>query len=273
MKTKGLVKQHIDSFDYFINQDIVNIVKANELVDSDIDAGFYLKYTNVYIGKPTITEAFIEHALTPQECRLRELTYGAPIYVDVEYVRGKQIVSRKGIVIGRMPLMLRSSHCVLRGKNDQELAQLGECPLDPGGYFVTRGTEKVILIQEQLSKNRVLVDVDKNGSFFSYVTSADHQRISKTLVVLKGACLMIRHNSLSEDVPFILVMKGLGIVSDKEAVDLIGLETELLNMLGPSIEQVAGMPAPGDHAGAEGGTWNQNLALEWLGTKVKSPRR
>jgi DNA-directed RNA polymerase beta subunit len=24
---------------------------------------------------------------------------------------------------------------------------LGECPLDPGGYFVVKGTEKVILIQ------------------------------------------------------------------------------------------------------------------------------
>ena len=35
-----------------------------------------------------------------------------------------------------------------------------ECPLDPGGYFVVRGVEKVILIQEQLSKNRMMVDED-----------------------------------------------------------------------------------------------------------------
>ena len=33
--------------------------------------------------------------------------------------------------------------CVLHGKNEQQLAKLGECPLDPGGYFVIRGTEKV----------------------------------------------------------------------------------------------------------------------------------
>lgn len=35
---------------------------------------------------------------------------------------------------------------------------MGECPLDPGGYFVVKGTEKVILIQEQLSKNRIIID-------------------------------------------------------------------------------------------------------------------
>ena len=32
-----------------------------------------------------------------------------------------------------------------------------------GGYFITRGTEKVILIQEQLSKNRMIVEVDRTG--------------------------------------------------------------------------------------------------------------
>lgn len=44
------------------------------------------------------------------------------------------------------------------------MAKLNECPLDPGGYFVVRGTEKVILIQEQLSKNRIIVDVDRKGN-------------------------------------------------------------------------------------------------------------
>ncbi len=36
-----------------------------------------------------------------------------------------------------------SPRCVLYNKNEAQLAQLGECPLDPGGYFIVRGTEKV----------------------------------------------------------------------------------------------------------------------------------
>ena len=54
--------------------------------------------------------------------------------------------------------MLRSSQCILSGKSEKEMALLQECPLDPGGYFIVNGTEKVILVQEQLSKNRIIVE-------------------------------------------------------------------------------------------------------------------
>lgn len=92
------------------------------------------------------------------------MTYAAPIYVDVQYFRktdGARVkVSRAGVPIGRMPVMLRSSKCVLSAKTEAEMAALNECPLDPGGYFIVNGTEKVILVQEQLSKNRVIVEAD-----------------------------------------------------------------------------------------------------------------
>lgn len=46
------------------------------------------------------------------------------------------------------------SRCILTGATPAQLAKYNECPLDPGGYFVVKGTEKVILVQEQMSKNR-----------------------------------------------------------------------------------------------------------------------
>ncbi len=39
---------------------------------------------------------------------------------------------RNGLPIGRMPIMLRSSNCVLAGKSHDELAKLNECAYDPG---------------------------------------------------------------------------------------------------------------------------------------------
>jgi DNA-directed RNA polymerase III subunit RPC2 len=76
---------------------------------------------------------------------------------------------RNNLPIGRMPIMLRSSNCVLTGKGPQELSKLNECPLDPGGYFIVRGVEKVILIQEQLSKNRMIVEEDAKVSLMIYL--------------------------------------------------------------------------------------------------------
>lgn len=84
------------------------------------------------MGKPSIDQDLITRDITPHECRLRDLTYAAPIFVDVEYIRGKQLVTRRNVLIGRMPIMLRSSHCVLSGATEAELARMKECPLDPG---------------------------------------------------------------------------------------------------------------------------------------------
>ena len=54
---------------------------------------------------------------------------------------------------------------MLHGKSPVEMARLDECPLDPGGYFVVKGSEKVILIQEQLSKNRMIVELNAKGLY------------------------------------------------------------------------------------------------------------
>lgn len=43
LQVKGLVKQHIDSFNYFIDVELKNIVKANQYVRSDVDSRWFLK--------------------------------------------------------------------------------------------------------------------------------------------------------------------------------------------------------------------------------------
>ena len=39
-----------------------------------------------------------------------------------------------------------------------------------GGYFIVKRVEKVILIQEQLSKNRIIVEADRKGAVGASVT-------------------------------------------------------------------------------------------------------
>lgn len=120
-------------------------------------------------------DTFQSHpTFTPNECRLRDMTYAAPIVVDILYKRGRDTIRRTNLCIGRIPIMLRSSKCILSGKPAREMGALRECPIDPGGYFVVRGQEKVILIQEQLSKNRIIVE-SVNGVMQASVTRYVHQ--------------------------------------------------------------------------------------------------
>ena len=176
LKAKGLVKQHIDSFNYFVDVDIKNILRANDKITVEEDPKFFLKYLDVRVGHPERTEhsdgGVYETPITPHECRLRDTSYTAPIIATVQYTRGNEIVTRDDIMLGRLPIMLRSNKCVLFGRTEVELARMTECPLDPGGYFIVKGTEKVILVQEQLSKNRIIVESDTaKGTIQASVTS------------------------------------------------------------------------------------------------------
>lgn len=39
------------------------------------------------MGRPSLEEDYVQTELTPNQCRLRDQTYSAPITVDVEYTR------------------------------------------------------------------------------------------------------------------------------------------------------------------------------------------
>ena len=63
------------------------------------------------------------------------------------------------------------------------------------------------MIQEQLSKNRIILELDKNGNVQSSVTSSTHERKSKTDVYAKNGQLFLKHNSLNDDLPVVIILK------------------------------------------------------------------
>ncbi|KAI5962489.1 RET1 [Candida pseudojiufengensis] len=265
LKIKGLVKQHLDSFNYFVDVDLRKILKANALVLSDVDPDFYVKYLDIRVGhKSTSSIGTKEVIMPPHECRLRDLTYSAPIYVDVEYTRGRKIIRHNDLEIGRMPIMLRSNKCMLDGMNEKLMAQVDECPLDPGGYFIVNGTEKVILVQEQLSKNRIIVEADeKKGIVQASVTSSTHERKSKTYVITKNDKIYLKHNSISEDIPIVIVLKAAGITSDLEILQLVcGSDPNYQDLFVVNFEEAAKLEV-----------FTQQQALLYLGKRVKTIRR
>uniref|UniRef100_A0A2P2MN94 DNA-directed RNA polymerase n=1 Tax=Rhizophora mucronata TaxID=61149 RepID=A0A2P2MN94_RHIMU len=262
LKVRGLVKQHLDSFNYFVNIGIKKIVRANDRIVSNFDPGIYLRFKDVRIGEPgAMVDSFLEK-LNPHMCRLSDMTYAAPIFVNIEYIHGshdqKTKVEKNDVIIGRMPIMLRSCQCVLSGKNEAELARLGECPLDPGGYFIVKGTEKVILIQEQLSKNRIIIGTDKKGNINASVTSSTETTKSKTVIQMEKGKMYLFLNQFAKKIPIMVVLKAMGMESDQEVVQMVGRDPQYSAMLLPSIEECASHEI-----------YTQQQALDYLEAQVK----
>uniref|UniRef100_A0A674F2F0 DNA-directed RNA polymerase n=1 Tax=Salmo trutta TaxID=8032 RepID=A0A674F2F0_SALTR len=118
-------------------------------------------------------------------------------------VPGKELVWL--LFLRLMPTMLHSSNCVLTGKMVMEYSKLNECPLGSGGHFIVKGQEKVILIQEQLSKNYIIVGQDRKGAVGASVST--HENKSRTNMIVKRRRFYLRHNTLSEDAPIAIIFK------------------------------------------------------------------
>jgi DNA-directed RNA polymerase III subunit RPC2 len=270
LRVKGLVKQHIDSYNYFTEVGLKKIVQANALVASEAlplgnEKAKWVQFTDIRIGSPGRAEDYnkgqVDTQVTPNECRLRDLTYAAPIYVDVVYPRQSGKVKKTGILIGRMPIMLRSSKCVLTGRSEAEMGLLNECSVDPGGYFIIRGQEKVILVQEQLSKNRVIVE-SKKGIIEASVTSHTANTKTKTYVTLKKNVLVLTHNTLNEPIPITIVLRAMGIQSDHEILLLTaGNDSQYQDDFAPNIELAA-----------QEGVLTQDQALDYIAARLKGDR-
>jgi len=267
LKVKGLIKQHTDSYNYFIETDLRNIVKANAIVHSDADPRMFIRFTDIRVGTPTrVNESADMHhktaRVTPNECRLRDLTYAAPILVDFDHTNHSGTMQRsKDVCIGRMPVMLRSARCVLTGRPNSEMGLLNECAIDPGGYFIVRGQEKVILVQEQLSKNRVIVESMK-GVIQASVTSHTANVKTKTYVLLKKDQLFLKHNSLNEDIPIVILLRSMGIQSDQELLNLVaGGDENYQDEFVVNLEEAHRLDV-----------FTQEQALDYIGSRVKADR-
>lgn len=112
--------------------------------------------------------------------------------------------------------MLGSQKCHLSGLNEEELCRLKECPFDPKGYFIVNGSEKVLLIQEQMIENRILVE--NNPKLDTVVAGVISYTIdTKTMMemLLKNGKIYVKLGSFTELIPVFVFFKAFGMESDQ----------------------------------------------------------
>jgi DNA-directed RNA polymerase II subunit RPB2 len=156
-----LVRHHLDSFRDLLAVKIPNFISGMNPLTLDLGD---TRYIRVYIGgkksdqitySPPVDE--VGNAILPHQCRLDNKTYAFDIRitVEIEYDFGDETktVKFEDVMLGQLPLMLKSSLCYLAPMTSEELFASGECKFELGGYFVIDGAEKVLLTQERLAEN------------------------------------------------------------------------------------------------------------------------
>ncbi|MGC8998513.1 MAG: DNA-directed RNA polymerase subunit B [Candidatus Bathyarchaeia archaeon] len=253
-KEKGLVRQHLDSYNEFIDHGLQEVVdEVGEIPIEVPECPYTVKLGQVWIidpqtriSGPYVTEVDgTKHEIYPIEARLRNLTYAAPIALEMTPVVDGREQDTELVFIGNIPVMLKSKLCFLSQLSREELIAVGEDPDDPGGYFIVNGSERVIVAMEDLAPNRIIVDIDEKGATPVYqaklfsTTVGFRARIE--LKMKSDGALYVTMPGVPTEVPFVIVMRALGLESDKEIAEAVSLDEEIQSELEPSFEKAVGV--------------------------------
>ena len=237
--------------------------------------------SKIYYGKPIIFDETREHYMYPNEARLRNFTYGFTIHYDVDV--SFQIINDDNSVtsfsrtlekklLGRFPIMLQSDLCILKGLDKNVRHSLGECRNDRGGYFIIDGKEKVIISQEKFADNMIYIQ-NKVNDLYSHAAnvrcvSEDASKPVRTLSIrivaptskLSNNNIVVNVPNVRKPVPLFILMRALGITSDKSIIETCLLDMEkyksYVNLFIPSVHDA-------------GFIFTQTTALKFISTFTK----
>jgi DNA-directed RNA polymerase subunit B" len=143
--------------------------------------------SKIEVKRPMVREADGSQGdLFPAEARLRNLTYAAPIQLEMTLLQGGERHEPVIAIIGQLPIMVGSTSCNLYGLDDEERVEHGEDPLDPGGYFIINGTERVLMTLEDLASNKIMTEFTERYNERIYVAKVFSQfRGYRALIVVE----------------------------------------------------------------------------------------
>jgi DNA-directed RNA polymerase II subunit RPB2 len=257
-----LVRHQIESYNNFVNYqvqhtiDMFNPVKIHSENDFIPETNQYIlecliNFDNFKLYPPQIHENNgATKIMLPQEAKLRNFTYASTMTVDIniDYViRNNENMDNIRVIkktlpkinIGKMPIMLKSSICVLNQNNNFTNSQLtGECKMDCGGYFIMKGSEKTVLGQERAAENRIYCFDGKKTTKWNWVAEIksvpDFKCISPKQIEMMiasknngfGHGIYITIPRIKQPIELFVLFRALGIIADKEICKHIVLNIE-----------------------------------------------
>ena len=256
-----LVRHQLESYNHFVNYDMKRTIDMFNPVTIRSDKDYVAKheahtleikitFENLKIYLPMIYENNgATKTMMPMEAKVRNFTYASNMTVDVrvEYiVRDTESMDQPRsihkllpkISIGKMPIMVKSSICVLTQNSHINPVSVGECAFDHGGYFIIKGSEKTVLQQERAAQNIVYCYDGKNASrciWYAEIKSVpDYKCISPKQVEIEiasknngyGYPMKVVVPRVREVIDLFTLFRALGVNSDKEICSYILLDIE-----------------------------------------------
>ena len=256
-----LVRHQIESYNHFIEYQIYKTIQMFNTVsirsenDYVAETGQYLleieiSFSNFKLYPPQIHENNgATKLMLPDEAKLRNFTYASTMAIDlnIKYtIRNSETMDNPRIItkvlpkinIGKMPIMIKSSICILTQNSHIHPSLSGECDMDCGGYFVVKGSEKTVLGQERAAENKVSCFDGKNTTKWSWYAEIksvpDYKCISpkqiEMMVASKnngfGHGLFIQIPRIKQPIELFILFRALGISSDKQICEYIILNIE-----------------------------------------------
>ncbi len=277
-KQRSIVNHHIASYNDFLptadnpNSWMQRIVDNIRLGDTEGKRGLIklelpegeegevddieIRLGKITVGMPTVKEANgSTHQLNPMEAALRNVTYKAPIWLKFTIVKNGIEMEPEQVHIGDLPIMVHSKKCTLHRDNikdrriisDEEYTQklienLAD-PLDPGGYFIINGSERVLMTIEDLAPNRIMVEFkERYGSMTPMAkifSQREGYRALTTIQKRKDGILIVSVPTASGQIPLVALMKALDMEDDKDIFESIVAIPEMENLVNANIEECA----------------------------------
>lgn len=260
----GMVRHHIDSYNEFLNVGMQRVVdEIGGITPAIVPEGcveYKIKFGKISVGEPVVKEADgSANLLSPMEARFRELTYAAPIRLELiterDGIRGETVEA----IIGHIPIMVKSDRCMLAKLNGDDLIGMGEDPMDTGGYFIINGTERVLIAIEDLAPNMPLLETKKTGpatEIARLFSEAPGFRVPHLFERLKDGIVRVSFARVSR-IPAVALIMALGVSSDEKILSMITDDPEL------SEEIIVNLQETPD------GIATTKDALDWIGRQMK----
>ncbi len=123
----SLVQVQVNSFQWLKTDGLKDLLQEISPIEDFSGGRFDLKFLSHEIRKPKNTE---------RECRTREITFSAPLYVTVQLViKETGEVKEQTLFFGDLPMMTENGTFVINGAERVVVSQLVR---SPGAYFTTK---------------------------------------------------------------------------------------------------------------------------------------